>query len=70
MKEIRGEKGEVEDGGMGDNEVEAEENEMEERSIWAVWLVDRPLIDRLVDGLLETDRLNSSRHPDRPTFFK
>ena len=37
MKEIRGEKGEVEDGGMGDSEVEAEENEMEERSIWAVW---------------------------------
>ena len=38
--------------------------------VYAVWSVDRPLVDRLVDGLLETDRPNSSRHPDRPTFFK
>lgn len=32
--------------------------------------LNRLLVDRLVDGLLETGRLNSSKHLDRPKIFK
>ena len=34
-----------------------------------VWSVDRPYVDRLLDGLHYPDRLKLDRPVDRPTFF-
>ena len=36
----------------------------------AVWSVDRPYVDGLVDGLPYPDRLKLDRPVDRPAFFQ